>query len=134
MTKQTLTILTNTEAIAINQDWLGVQGHRVSSTPGPAGTLDVYAGPLGGGDIAVVLFNRDSSVQSITAAFVDIGLAVTDTVRVRDVWKKENIGTASGNITAMVNSHGAAFFRLTPIHSQEQRDREGRNMKKESWR
>jgi len=114
MTQQTLDILTNKEAIAINQDWLGVQGHRVASTPGKSGSLDVYAGPLGGGDVAVVLLNRDASAQLINASFPDIGLAITDTVTVRDIWKKTS-GMASGNVSAIVNSHGAAFFRLSPM-------------------
>ena len=104
--------------IAINQDWLGVQGHRVASSPGSSGgTLDVYAGPLGGGDIALVLFNRGSAATAITANFSDVGLSVGSTARVRNVWRRGTHGEAQGSLTAVVNSHGAEFFRLTPLHS-----------------
>jgi alpha-galactosidase len=104
--------------IAINQDWLGVQGHRVASTKGSGGgSLDVYAGPLGGGDIALVLFNRDATAQSITANFSDIGLSVGSTARVRNVWRRNAHGEAMGSLSVVVNSHGAEFFRLTPLHS-----------------
>jgi len=116
MTKQTISILTNPEAIAVNQDWLGVQGHLVASTPGVGGaSLDVYAGPLAGGDVAVVLLNRDATAQQITAQWVDIGLAITDSASVRDIWKQQTIGILRGNVSNIVNSHGAAFFRLTPV-------------------
>ena len=46
----------------------------------------VWAGPLSGGRIAVVLWNRGSSEASITASFSDIGLKSSDVVDARDLW------------------------------------------------
>lgn len=42
MTSATFEILTNKEVIAVNQDPLGVQGHKVAKN----GDLEVWAGPL----------------------------------------------------------------------------------------
>ena len=54
MTKETLEILTNPEVIAVDQDRLGVQGHRVWQE----GPLEVWMKPLADGSTAVGLFNR----------------------------------------------------------------------------
>ena len=48
---EALRILTNKEVIAVNQDKLGVQGSKRKSD----GTLEVWAGPLDGGAVVVVL-------------------------------------------------------------------------------
>jgi hypothetical protein len=45
-------------------------------------------------------------------AFAELGLA--GAARVRDRWKKADVGTRSGGYTAAtVPSHGAAFLKIT---------------------
>src|SRR5581483_2373288 len=58
----TLDILLNKEVIAVDQDPLGVQGKVLSN----AGGLWVFAKPLAGGDVAVALFNENSSGARIS--------------------------------------------------------------------
>ena len=70
MSSDTLRILTNDEVIAVNQDRLGVQGHKRTSANG----LEVWAGPLFDGSVAAVLVNRGSTPAAITANWKDIGL------------------------------------------------------------
>ena len=70
MSNDTLHILTNDEVIAINQDRLGVQGHKRNSNNG----LEVWAGPLFDGSVAAVLLNRGTTAAKITANWSDIGL------------------------------------------------------------
>ena len=71
MDKETLQIFTNDEIIAINQDPLGIQGHKVKSINS---TAEVWAGPLHGSAVAVVLRNRGSELITIEAKWSDIGL------------------------------------------------------------
>jgi len=117
MSADTLNILTNAEAIAINQDALGVQGHRVASTPGSGGNLEVWAGPLSGGNYAVILFNRSSVKATITARWADIGLNSGVTAQARDLWLHQNVGSFTGSYSASVASHGVVFLKLTPTRS-----------------
>lgn len=35
--------------------------------------------------------------------------------KITDLWKKEDKGTIAGNVSALVNSHGAVMYKLTPL-------------------
>jgi len=109
ISKVTLDILTNSEVIAVNQDPLGVQGHRVNMTSNGA---EVWAGPLSDHSVALVLLNSDDSTQNVTAHFTDIGL--TGTASVRDLWAHEDQGTATDSITRSVERHSVVMLRLKP--------------------
>jgi len=108
LTKDTLEILTNAEAIAVNQDYLGVQGRKVSIN----GDQEVWAGPLSAGRKAVLLLNRGSSNATITANWKDIGVSPKATCSVRDLWQHKNIGVYQKSYSAEVESHGVAFLNL----------------------
>lgn len=122
---ETLEILKNTEAIAVNQDELGVQGHRVWSNKGgnvevngdvPAGDFEVWAGPLMSGQFAVILLNKGTEPVDITANFKDCGLRENENAVIRDIWAHEDIGTFTGSYTAkQVGGHSVKFLILTPI-------------------
>ena len=113
MSSETYRILTNSDAIAVNQDPLGVQGHKRTSN----GTSEVWAGPLSSSssllDVAVILLNRGNSTASITAQWSDIGLNPAQEVTVYDLWAHQTLGSRRGNVTATVPSHGVAFYRLS---------------------
>src|SRR5688572_17670559 len=61
MTKETKEILTNKEAIAIDQDALGIQGLKYSANEG----LETWFKPLQNGDWAVCFLNRKEVAQKI---------------------------------------------------------------------
>ncbi|HJP74256.1 MAG TPA: glycoside hydrolase family 27 protein, partial [Pseudonocardiaceae bacterium] len=65
----TLSILTNKNIVAIDQDSLGKQGTEVSASNG----LDVLAKPLSNGDVAVALFNETGSTATISTTAGAIG-------------------------------------------------------------
>jgi len=112
MSQQTLDILTNDELIAINQDPLGVQGHRVNITDD---VLDVWAGPLSDGSIAVVLLNRGNTTADITVHWSDIGLSASTKAVVRDLWLHQNIGQFTGSYTAKaIRTHASITLSITP--------------------
>eukprot|EP01088_Endostelium_zonatum_P009286 TRINITY_DN22482_c0_g1_i1.p1 TRINITY_DN22482_c0_g1~~TRINITY_DN22482_c0_g1_i1.p1 ORF type:complete len:394 (+),score=94.00 TRINITY_DN22482_c0_g1_i1:173-1354(+) len=117
MSNATFSILTNEEAIAINQDPMGVQGHRVASTPAAGGNLEVWAGPLSGGRHAVILFNRSNAPAIITAKWHDIGLNPTTPAHIRNLWTHHDVGTITEQYSAKVPSHGVVFLKLTPTRA-----------------
>jgi len=110
MSKDTLTILTNYEVIALNQDPLGAQGYKRSSK----NNQEVWASALFGHALAVILFNRDGSAHNITANWSDIGISSGITVSARDLWAHKYAGTFTNSITALVPSHDVVVFKLTP--------------------
>jgi alpha-galactosidase len=62
MSAETRAILTNREAVAVNQDPLGVQGFQYSAKGG----VEVWFKPLEGGDWAVAVLNRNTTAREIT--------------------------------------------------------------------
>jgi alpha-galactosidase len=103
-------ILTNAEAIAVDQDPLGIQGRRVRDN----GATEVWMKPLADGSRAVILFNRGSETGPITVEWQEIGLAPATKAVVRDLWKKADVETAAERFTAKVASHDVAFLKISP--------------------
>ena len=101
-----LDILTNKEAIAVDQDRLGTQGARVSKN----GDLEVWSKPLADGGYAVGLFNRGAETAKVTAKWSDIG--VEGSHQVRDLWEHADKGSVAGEYIAAVTPHGVVMVRI----------------------
>ena len=99
-------ILTNKEAIAINQDPLGVQGRSVEA--------DVWAKQLADGGRAVALLNRSSGEKRITVNWTSLGYPGHLTAQVRDLWAHKDVGPAQGSFSATVPSHGVVMITVKP--------------------
>jgi alpha-galactosidase len=110
MTPEIRDILTNREVIAVDQDALGMQGRRVRD----GGAQEVWMKPLSDGSRAVILFNRGSEEAPIAAAWDEIGLFPGTKARVRDLWKKADVGTFTDRYEAKVAPHGVVMVRITP--------------------
>jgi len=67
----TLSILTNSDVIAVDQDPLGRQGTILAHS----GSTYVYRKPLANGDVLVALFNETSSPATITTTAAAAGLS-----------------------------------------------------------
>ncbi|EEF41561.1 alpha-galactosidase/alpha-n-acetylgalactosaminidase, putative [Ricinus communis] len=114
MTAETYEILTNKEVIAVNQDSLGVQGRKVQAS-GTDGCLQVWAGPLSGHRMAVVLWNRCSKAATITARWDALGLESGTSVAVRDLWQHKDItGDSVASFGTRVDAHDCAMYTFTP--------------------
>jgi alpha-galactosidase len=109
MSPETLAILTNREVIAVDQDPLGIQGRRVRDE----GIKEVWMKPLADGSRAVILFNRGTEAGEIEVAWEEIGLFPGGAALVRDLWKKEDLGTVKGRFEAKVEPHGVVMVRIT---------------------
>ncbi|GMN52681.1 hypothetical protein TIFTF001_021818 [Ficus carica] len=112
VTKDTMEIIANKEVIDVNQDPLGVQAKKVRME----GDLEIWAGPLSGYRVVVVLLNRGPWRNVITANWDDIGIPPESVVQARDLWEHTTLKNRfAENITATVNSHGCKMYVLKPI-------------------
>ena len=103
-------ILTNKEVIAIDQDPLGVQGHRVKKD----GDLEVWSKQLHDGSRAVALLNRGPSEAEIGFHWTDIGYPEHLSASLRDLWLHKNLGTAKGSFSAKVASYAVVMVTVKP--------------------
>jgi alpha-galactosidase len=103
----TLSILTNKNLIAIDQDPLGKQGTEVSASNGH----DVLAKPLSNGDVAVALFNETGSTATISTTAGAIGKTGASSYTLTDQWTGAT-STTSGTISASVPAHGTVVYRV----------------------
>src|SRR4051794_10958446 len=108
MSAATRAILTNTEVIAVNQDWGGRQGNRIVDN----GNTEIWTKPMSNGSVAVVLLNRNTSTTTISTSASQIGLGSATSYSVRDLWA-HSTSITSGAISASVPGHGAAMFIVT---------------------
>lgn len=104
----TLDILENPEVIAVNQDSLGRQGHRVSFDT----NLAVWAKPLGDGSQAVALFNGGEKAATVAVKWADLGLK--GSLQVRDLWARSDKGRMADGFSSDVPSHGVALIKVKP--------------------
>lgn len=79
----------------------------------PQPNIEVWAGPIVGNAVAVILFNRGSKPETITADFPRVGYSAP-TAAVRDLWKHQNMGTFTGSYSATVQPHSVVMVTLSP--------------------
>jgi alpha-galactosidase len=103
-------ILTNKEVIAVDQDALGREGERVWKS----GDLEVWAKQIRDGSRAVVLLNRGSTKQEISANWEDLGYPSHVSASVRDLWQHKDLGKFDGKFSAPVASHGVVMITMKP--------------------
>ncbi len=110
MTDATVRILTNPEAIAINQDPLGVQGRIVRRD----GASEIWgAKPLFDGSRAVLVFNPGPAAADVKVTWADAGFPASAELFARDLWGHRTTGPHEGGLTVAVPPDGAAFLRIS---------------------
>lgn len=106
MTPATLEILKNPEAIAIDQDSAGVQGHRVWQQ----GPTEVWVKPLADGSKAVAVFNRETRPMPVTLTFSN--LALPEPSHVRDLWQHKELRNFHQSLVVDVPGHGSVLLKV----------------------
>ena len=107
--QSTLSIITNPEVIAVNQDTLGLQAQVVKRT----GKCFVVAKPIearNGKVRAVALFNGENTRQTLRITFKDVQL--DGSVMVRNLWTMTDLGLYKGYYEVRVPPHGTTMLRL----------------------
>ena len=101
-------ILTNREAIAVNQDKDGKQGRRVAKS----GDQEIWVRPLSDGAQAVGLFNRATEPAKMSVKWTDIGMNPAPK-RVRDLWAHRDVTSDATEYSATVPAHGVVMLRTS---------------------
>jgi len=119
MSPQTTSILTNKDAIAIDQDPLGVECFKYAMT---ADSVETLIRPLINGDLAVCFVNRmdkpqtidfDWSTHAINDAVSKTGVDFTkSTYKLHDLWSKKDIGTTKKALKQSIAPHDVVMLRL----------------------
>ena len=108
MSADTRAMLLNGEVIAVDQDAAGVQGHRVWKD----GDDEVWMKPLADGGRAVLLWNRGAAPATISASWAALGYPASLSLKVRDLWKHEDVGRVAGRYSATVPAHGVVMVTM----------------------
>jgi hypothetical protein len=129
-------IVSNAEAIAVNQEYAGMSGTRFFESAdvtrftecgwGPEFKNCTYASQmywykaLPGGDIAVLLMNNADAPATLSLEWDAVpGLLSPQgsLVRVRDIWNHADLGVVEGAFLpdAPTTPHDSIFLRLTPL-------------------
>ncbi len=118
MSKETHDILTNKDAIAIDQDVLGIQGFKYADKD----SVQTWFKPLKNGDWGVCFVNRSMKAQQIQFNWKNevVTNKVSNTsvnvsavnYKLHDVWTKKDMGTTALPLTATVPSHDVLMLRL----------------------
>jgi alpha-galactosidase len=130
----TLSLLTNDEVLAVNQNSINNRQLYntnkavawVADVPGSkdkyvalfnASPAPVAGGRRGGGPgpasvptNAPVADPAAAQPREISASLADLGLS--GPVRIRDLWNHKDLGVATGMLTQTINLHGAGLFRV----------------------
>jgi alpha-galactosidase len=118
MSSETRGILTNAEAIRIDQDELGIQGFKYSVKD----SIETWFKPLANGDWALTFLNRSRTTHKFSFDFKenvvadDLSGRSVDfknvTYKIRDVWAKKEIGTTQKVLVKGIPGHDVLMVRL----------------------
>jgi alpha-galactosidase len=101
----TLSLLTNQEVLAVDQHSSGnhllfTHGDQIAWFADVPGTKQKY----------VALFNLGESPEEVAVTWRQLGIA--GKLPVRDLWKKENLGSFDTQFSARIDPHGAGLYRI----------------------
>ena len=105
----TLSLLSNDEVLAVDQDPLAQQASRVADD----GLQQVWAKDMEDGSKAVGLFNLSRSDVKVVAKWSELKL--TGKQRVRDLWRQKDLGEFSDQFETTVPPHGVVLVRMWPV-------------------
>jgi alpha-galactosidase len=101
-----LAILMNRDVIAIDQDKLGKQAHRVWQS----GEQEIWTRELSGGDRAVAIFNRGAQSANVKVKWSDIEMNVPTPAK--NLWTHVDEKLQSPDLSATVPFHGVVLLRV----------------------
>jgi len=105
----TLSLLTNDEVLAVNQDPLGKQAIRLPHQDRLSGT-EVWVRQMADGSQVIGLFNRIKIPMPIHLLWSDLGLKTTP--KVRDLWQRRDVKADTEGIQTTIGPHGAVLLQI----------------------
>ncbi len=105
-----LAVMTDKDALAIDQDSAGKEGWRFRAEPG----REIWVRELANGDWAVALLNTGDKAAELSIDFGPMWF-IGGKCSIRDLWDKKDAGTTEKHFTKRLESHDVALLRLKPI-------------------
>jgi alpha-galactosidase len=118
MSEATKNILTNKEVIAVDHDKDGIEGFVYNTQD----SVEIYVKPLSENNWAICFLNRSGETKNITFNWQDE--VINDTIfnktldakkvnyKLRDLWKKSNIGDTKKPLKATIQSHDVLMLKV----------------------
>jgi alpha-galactosidase len=107
--QQYLALLANPYIIAVDQDPLGIQGHRVWQQ----GPDEIWVKPMADGSTVVGVFNRVLGNATIALPFGKIG--VQGPVDAFNLWSGKDLGNIQNGHKVELLGFSAVMLKLTPV-------------------
>lgn len=86
-------LLTNSEVLAVDQDWAGSQGRKIADE----GLTEIWAKPISSGGVAIVFFNRGTDDAVVyTRPSTDLDLPFAHAHSIRDLWTGSEQSLSAG--------------------------------------
>ena len=105
--RATISVLTNREVIAVDQDPAGEQGTRVVH----GANYQVWLRTLAGGSHALLLLNSGSRPATLTTDIPRLGLPFRSSYLVHDLWSHRSYQTR-GRVSARLQPHDALMVKV----------------------
>jgi len=109
MSDEVREILTAPEIVAVDQDPVGRQGRLVRR----GDDIDIWMRTRANGDRAIAALNRGSVAQEVGISLDEVGVAPGTNVRVRDLWKRNDVAQTRREIVIPTSANSATVLGLT---------------------
>jgi alpha-galactosidase len=113
-----VSLFSNDEVLAVNQDALGRQGTLLKRDV--AAKTEVWMKPLEDGTRAVAFYNRSDSPADVTVEFSELSLFGSNPNSVWDLWRQRDLGSMTPALSVKVAPHGAELYRIGPSEVMRQ--------------
>lgn len=101
----TIGLISNPEVLEINQN--SSDNREIRSE----GTIKIWSAKSQKGETYLAFFNLGEETQEIGISFKELG--VPNSVSIRNLWSKEELGEFSEYLTQKIAPHGAGLYKLT---------------------
>jgi alpha-galactosidase len=109
MTAEVREILTAPEIVGVDQDSRGRQGRRVRREA----DVDIWTRDLAGdGRRAIAVLNRGSQEREIRISFAELAIEPRTNVRVRDLWRRTDVGVMRREIVVATSPVSATVLGI----------------------
>ncbi len=102
----TLSLLTNEEIIAVNQDALG----KAASLKATIANTELWVKELEDGSLAVGLLNLSN--ETLTSKFDFSSLQLKGKYKIRNLWEKKDLGIFENEIETTIPAHGIVILQI----------------------
>jgi alpha-galactosidase len=111
MSDEVREILTAPEIVAVDQDVHGRQGRRIRRDGD--GDIDIWVRRLAlDGSSAIAVLNRGPNPQEVRIALADIGVAPRTHVRIRDLWRRADVGNSQRELLVATSPNSATVLGI----------------------